>query len=97
MSTVIGIPPTKSFTYDGARLNIYHADKGQGLPKHSHVFSHATFCTSGSCYIRKENKEIIMTKETQPINLVAAEWHEIEAAEDNTVFINVFAESKGPY
>ena len=88
------IPPAHSFTYDGARLNIYHANKGEGLPKHDHVFAHATFCTSGSCYVRKEGKEIVMTKETQPINLVAAEWHEIEAIEDNTVFINVFAEDK---
>ena len=33
-----------------------------------------------------------MNKHTQPINLVAYEWHEIEACEDNTVFCNVFAE-----
>ena len=26
------------------------------------------------------------------INLTANEWHEIEALEDNTVFINVFAD-----
>ena len=85
--TTFGIPPTHSFTYDGARLNIYHANKGEGLPKHEHI----------SCYVRKEGKELLVTKDTQPINLVAGEWHEIEAAEDNTVFINVFAESKGPY
>lgn len=95
--TTFGIPPTHSFTYDGARLNIYHANKGEGLPKHEHIFAHATFCTAGSCYVRKEGKELLVTKDTQPINLVAGEWHEIEAAEDNTVFINVFAESKGPY
>jgi quercetin dioxygenase-like cupin family protein len=94
MNETMRIPPTHSFTYDGARINIYYANKGEGLPKHDHVFAHATFCTSGSCYVRKEGKEIIMTKGTQPINLVAAEWHEIEAIEDNTVFINVFAEDK---
>ena len=32
-----------------------------------------------------------MTKDTQPVNLVANEWHEIEALEDGTVFVNVFA------
>jgi hypothetical protein len=31
---------------------------------------------------------------TVPANLKASEWHEIEALEDGTVFINVFAESK---
>ena len=88
------IPPAHSFTYDGATINIFHANKGQGLPKHNHTFAHATMCHSGSCYVRKEGKEIIMDKNTQPINLVADEWHEIEAIEDNTVFVNVFAEGK---
>ena len=83
-----------SITYDGVRLNVFHANKGEGLPKHSHSFTHATLCHSGSIIIRKENKELIMTKDTQPVNLIAGEWHEIEALEDNTVFVNVFAEGK---
>jgi len=37
---------------------------------------------------------MIVTKETQPINLTANEWHEIEALEDNTVFCNMFSEGK---
>lgn len=86
--------PKHSITYDGVRLNIFHANKGKGLPKHSHSFAHATLCHSGSIIIRKENKELIMTKDTQPVNLKAGEWHEIEALEDGTVFVNVFAEGK---
>jgi hypothetical protein len=35
-----------------------------------------------------------MTKDTQPVNLPAYEWHEIEALEDGTVFVNVFSEGK---
>lgn len=92
---MIAIFPKYSFTYDGAIINIYHANKGEGLPKHEHSYSHATFCMSGSCYIRKESKELIIDKNTQPLNLVAGEWHEIEAAEDGVVFCNVFAEGKG--
>ncbi len=93
-STVERITPAHSFTYDGATLNIFHANKGEGLPKHEHTWAHATVCHAGSCWVRKEGKEILVTKETQPINLVANEWHEIEAAEDGTVFVNVFAEGK---
>lgn len=26
-------------TQDGATLNVYHANKGEGLPQHEHVFS----------------------------------------------------------
>lgn len=91
--TVIVISPAHSFTYEGTQMNIYHADKGQGLPKHEHVYSHATFCMSGSCAIRKENKELTINKDTQPLNLIGGEWHEIEALEDGTVFCNVFSKA----
>ena len=86
--------PAHSFSYEGARMNIYHANKGQGLPQHEHKYSHATFCMAGKCLVRKEGKELIVDKNTRPINLVANEWHEIEALEDGTVFVNVFAEGK---
>lgn len=91
---MIAINPRHIFTYDGAQLNVYHANKGEGLPKHSHEYSHATICHSGSCIVRVEGKELIMTKETKPVNLLANKWHEIEALEDDTVFVNVFAEGK---
>jgi quercetin dioxygenase-like cupin family protein len=80
--------------YDGATLNVYHASKGQGLPRHEHLYSHLTMCHAGSILVTKEGKSLTMTKDTQPVNLVANEWHEIEALEDGTVFVNVFAEGK---
>jgi len=64
------------------------------LPRHQHVYSHLTMCHAGSIAIRKEGKEVVRTKDNQPVNLVENEWHEIEALEDNTVFVNVFAEGK---
>jgi hypothetical protein len=88
------IMPTHQVTYDGANLNVYHANKGQGLARHEHAYAHLTVCHSGSCIIRKEGIEKVIDKNTQPINLKAAEWHEIEALEDGTVFVNVFAEDK---
>jgi quercetin dioxygenase-like cupin family protein len=88
------VNPIHSFVYEKTRVSVYHANKGEGLPKHEHIFSHATLCNSGSIVIRKENKEYVMTKDTQPVNLIANEWHEIEAVEDGTVFVNIFAEGK---
>ena len=88
------IAPTHQVTYDGVNVNVYHANKGEGLPSHDHVFAHLTMCHAGSCIIRKEGIEKIIDKNTQPINLKANEWHEIEALEDGTVFVNVFAEGK---
>ena len=93
MTTVVA--PKHIFTYDGAQLNVYHADKGEGLPKHEHTFSHATMCNSGSCLVLLEGRSYTINKNSKPLNLPANEWHEIEALEDETVFVNVFAEGKG--
>lgn len=79
-----------SFVCDGVTTNVYHANIGEGLGKHEHTYSHITFCAAGSCWVSKENKKLLIDKHTQPILLPADEWHEIEAAEDNTVFINIF-------
>lgn len=91
---IIPATPRFSVLQEGTRLNTYHAAKGEGLPRHEHPFAHLTMCHAGRCIIRKEGRELVMTKDTQPVNLVANEWHEIEALEDGTVFVNVFAEGK---
>lgn len=87
--------PNHVFAYDGVKLNIYHADKGEGLPMHGHEYNHATMCNSGSCLVTLDNgKSKIINKNSVPLNLVAGIKHEIEALEDGTVFVNVFAEGK---
>lgn len=91
---MIQLEPQHSFIYEATKNNVYHANKGEGLPKHQHDYAHATICHSGSIVIRKEGKEVIATKDSGAFNLVANEWHEIEALEDNTVFVNIFAEGK---
>lgn len=92
--TVRTVPPVHAVTYDGVTLNVYHANKGQGLPRHQHAYAHLTVCHAGSCLVTKEGKSLVMTKNTQPVDLIADGWHEIEALEDGTVFVNVFAEGK---
>jgi quercetin dioxygenase-like cupin family protein len=92
---MITVMPVYSFSYDGARINVYHANKGQGLPMHGHIYSHATMCNSGSCLITLDNgKTFVMNKNTQPVNLLANIEHQIEALEDGTVFVNIFSEAK---
>ncbi len=88
------ITPKFTITQNNTTINIYHANKDEGLPKHEHKFAHLTMCHSGCCIIRKEGVEFIMTKDTQPVNLTENEWHEIHSLEDNTVFVNIFAEGK---
>ena len=91
---IVQLIPRHQVTYDGATVNVYHANKGEGLPQHQHVYAHLTMCHAGKLIVRKEHRQMVMTKDTQPVNLVAAEWHEIEALEDGTVFVNVFSEGK---
>jgi quercetin dioxygenase-like cupin family protein len=91
---VIDKPFTHNFEYDAGAIAVWHVNKGEGLAKHSHLFSHATCCCAGSCIIRKEGKEYILTPLSQPVSLVANEWHEIEALEDGTVFFNAWAGGK---
>lgn len=91
---MIASVPRHAVTYDGATLNVYHADVGEGLLRHEHRYAHLTMCHAGKCVVRKEGRELVMTKDTQPVNLRANEWHEIEALEDGTVFVNVFAGEK---
>lgn len=88
------IAPQHTFVYETTQNNVYHANKGEGLPRHQHIYSHATICHNGSIAIRKEGKEVIATKDSGAFNLLANEWHEIEALENNTVFVNIFAEGK---
>lgn len=94
MSEVITVPFAHKITYAGAEVAVFHANKGEGLPRHSHSYSHATMCHAGSCAVRAEGKELVMDKTTQPVNLPAGKWHEIEALENGTVFVNIFAEGK---
>ena len=91
---VRNIPPAHSFKFDGAAINVYHASKGEGLMQHEHTYDHLTVCHAGSLIVRKEGRELVMTKDTQPVNLVANEWHELEALKDDTVFVNVFPDGE---
>ena len=91
---ITNIAPAHSFIYASAQVNVYHADKGEGLPKHEHIYSHATVCHSGKCLVSLDGRSYVIDKNSQPLNLPANEWHEIKALEDNTVFVNIFEESK---
>lgn len=91
---IVVVSSYHNFTYEGMQINVYHANKGEGLPSHKHLYNHATVCHTGSCVVRVKGKEIVMNKETQPIDLPGNIPHEIEALEDGTVFVNMFAEEK---
>ena len=88
---MIAVLPKFSVEQDGTTINVYHADLGQGLPRHDHVYSHLVFCHAGKILITKENVRHEMDKNSRPVNLLAGQWHEIEALEAGTVFVNIFS------
>jgi len=88
------VNPAHNFAYAGAKFNVYHADKGQGIPRHEHTYSHATYCSSGSCKVSLEGRSYIVNKDSQPLDLRPNDWHEIEALEDGTVFTNIFRDGE---
>ena len=85
----ISVGPEKLFIYKGLQVAQYLLNTGEGLPKHEHIFNHSTMCVLGSCVIKKENVEIILHAKDNAIDLIANQWHEIEALEDNTIIINI--------
>lgn len=87
----VSVMPVHEVHYLGMHIKVFHANHGEGIPRHEHLYPHLTMCHSGSCVIRKENIEKMINKHSKPINLNGGEWHEIEALEDGTVFVNVFA------
>lgn len=91
---MIDVNPVHVINYDVATVHVYHANKGEGISRHEHGYAHLTMCHAGSCLVTKESKSITMTKDTQPVNLIAGGWHEIEALEDGTVLVNIFAKDK---
>ena len=80
------------FSYAGAIMAVYHANKGDGIPMHQHPNSHATVCHVGSCVVRGKEKELVMFPGSMPLDLPANVPHEIEALEDGTVFTNIAAQ-----
>lgn len=88
---MIAVLPKRIVEQDGTTIQVYHADTGQGLPRHDHVYSHLVFCHAGKILITKENVQREMDKNSQPVNLLAGQWHEIEALEPGTVFVNIFS------
>lgn len=94
MSDVVAVAPVHDIVYDGVIIRTYHVNRGEGLPRHQHFYAHLTQCHSGSCLIKKDGKEKVITKFDAPVNLLPSEWHEIVALEDSTVIVNTFAEGR---
>ena len=77
------------FTFGSHEHFVYYCSKGEGLPRHDHLFPHITICHAGKIVVRKEGIEKEFTAISGAVLLKENEWHEIEALEDETVFENI--------
>lgn len=91
---VIDVLPKHDMTYNNSIVKVFHVNKGEGISMHIHAYSHATICMAGSCKLTQDDKSVITNKDSTPVNLLAGKWHEIEALEDGTVFVNIFEKNK---
>lgn len=94
MSKVVNTEAKHTMVWDNVLFMTYHCEIGQGIAKHSHPYSHATQCHAGSIKLSKEGISVVLTPEHPPIKLLENEWHEIEALEESTVFVNILTEGK---
>lgn len=96
MTTMVkDVAPHHTCSFESVNMFIYHANPGEGVYRHEHLYPHATMVNAGRILVRKENLEIILDKFSEPVVLKGSEWHEIEALDEGTVFINVSSATHG--
>lgn len=92
--TVVNLEPKYNFIWDKVVFMVYHANMGEGHEKHHHPYAHGIVCFAGKIKVTKQNLSVELTSDNEAIRLAEDEWHEIEALEDNTIFVNIFTDGK---
>jgi quercetin dioxygenase-like cupin family protein len=70
-------------------VQAYLAHKGEGLPRHMHDTLHVTLVLSGNLLVRFDDRTHTIGAWDQPAGLPANKPHELEALQDDTVFVNI--------
>lgn len=82
---------THAFEAMGSSFVRYECARGEMLPRHTHEEDHLTVIAAGSLVVRTDDKVVTRGPKDAPILFRAGRYHEIEAVEDGTVFLNIFA------
>ena len=81
----------RAFAGLGCSFQRYAMARGEGLPRHQHDVDHLTMVAAGRIAVRTDARTVERGPADAPILFRAGRAHEIEAIEDNTVILNVFA------
>ncbi len=81
----------QAFSALGQSFVRYVCARGEGLPRHQHDVDHLTIVAAGRVVARTDDRVVERGPLDAPILFRAGRAHEIEALEDGTVMLNVFA------
>jgi quercetin dioxygenase-like cupin family protein len=81
----------RAFTGLGCSFQRYVLARGEGLAMHQHDVDHLTIVAAGRIIARNDERVVERGPADAPILFRANRAHEIEAIEDGTVVLNVFA------
>lgn len=81
----------QAFAALGQSFVRYVCARGEGLPRHQHDVDHLTIVAAGRVVARTDERVLERGTADPPILFRANRAHEIEALEDGTVILNVFA------
>lgn len=81
----------RAFSGLGCSFQRYDLARGEGLPMHQHDVDHLTVIAAGRIAVRTEARSVERGPADAPILFRAGRAHEIEALDDGTVVLNIFA------
>lgn len=81
----------RAFAGLGCSFQRYDLARGEGLPMHQHDVDHLTVIAAGRIAVRTESRAVERVPTDAPILFRAGRAHEIEALDDGTVVLNIFA------
>ena len=79
------------FSAMGMRIDRYTFARGEGLPRHQHDEDHLTIVATGRIVARTDARSLEVGPTDKPILFRAGRAHEINALEDGTIVLNIFA------
>jgi len=88
---IIEKEPAHQMNVNGVLVQSFYVNNGEGVNNHEHDYSHVTLCHSGKIRITNSYVQVDMDSNTPAILIKGDEWHQIEALENNTIFISVFS------
>jgi mannose-6-phosphate isomerase class I len=86
------VSATYKYLFNNVQFYRYQVNLAEGLERYSHDDPHMIICLAGQIVIRGQYMQADVTLDPlqTPIILNANSWHEIEALENSSCFLQIF-------